>query len=333
MAQYKTAVIGFGKMGMLHGAQSNIHPDMKLVAVCEKAMFTRSAFKSVMKGVNFYGDYKKLIDKEKPDAVFITTPTFNHHEVAVYAAGAGCAVFCEKPLASTYAQAKEMADAVQRAGVKSFVGFHNRFWPTIAKGKELLDAGAIGTVQSVDAKMYIGDVFAAEEGWRYDPKMSGGGALIDFGIHMVDLLVWYFGDVTSLSCSTKKLYSKLVEDEASASFTFASGLQASFDTSWSKDNFRKASPILTIKGESGEMEVTEQTLVVKTKDNGEQRFTHPDLYRGDYADIAGISYALEMQAFYGEMQGRPSGLDIAHGARIQKIVDDMYTSALEGSNI
>ncbi len=328
----RTAVVGFGKMGFLHGALVSIREDMELVAVCEKTKFTRNAFKSVMQNITFYSDFKKMIDQEDLDALIITTPTFLHTEAALYAAQKNLAVFCEKPLALTGEEAYACAAVFAEKGLPSLVGFSNRYYPTIAKGKELLEQGEIGRLLRIKSEMYIGDVFARNSGWRYDPKLSGGGVLIDFGIHMLDLLDWYFGRIMAVKAYTRRLYSEAVEDEASGEIYFENGLCASFETSWSKPEYRKSSPILHIMGEDGEMIVTEQTLELKK--NGEvQKWTHPDLYQGTYADIAGINYSLEMEAFVKEIRGEKNGVDMCQAAKIQNVVSAMYRSAKTGEKV
>lgn len=328
----RTGVVGFGKMGLLHGSLVSIHDDMELVAICEKTMFVRKAFKSVMPNINFYSDYKKMLDKEKLDAVIITTPTFNHVEVARYAASKGMAVFCEKPLALNGTEATSLANEFKEKNLPSLVGFSNRFFPTIAEGKKLIDQKIVGEIQSIKSEMYIGDVFKDNSGWRYDSKLSGGGALIDFGIHMIDLLDWYFGRIVSVSAWTKSIYSKHVEDEAGGQIYFENGLEASFVTSWSKLEYRKSSPIITIEGTEGTMIVTEQTIDI-VKGDDIQKITYPDLYQGDYADIAGINYSLEMKTFIEEINGNCSHMDIAQGAHIQCVIDAMYESAKTGERV
>lgn len=328
----RTGVVGFGKMGLLHGSLVSIREDMELVAICEKTMFVRKAFKSVMRNINFYSDYKKMIEKEELDAVIITTPTFNHAEVAAFAAEKGLAVFCEKPLAINGEEAAGLAKLFDEKNIPSLVGFSNRFFPTIAEGKKLVDERVVGEIQTIKSEMYIGDVFKDNSGWRYDPKLSGGGALIDFGIHMVDMLDWYFGKIVSVTAWTKNIYSKNVEDEAGGEIFFDNGLKASFITSWSKAEYRKSSPIITVEGTEGKLIVTEQTIDIIKGDDVKQ-ITYPDLYKGDYADIAGINYSLEMKTFVEEMKGNRSHMDMAQGAHIQRVVDAMYESAKTGKRV
>lgn len=329
MDKVRTGVIGFGKMGLLHGALASMQDDMELCAVCEKTMFIRNAFRSVMKNVHFYSDYRKMFQKEELEAVVIATPTFCHAEEVEYAAQHGIAIFCEKPLTVNGTSAEKLARLVNEKGLPSLVGFTNRFLPTITKGKELVEQSVVGEIRSIRAEMYIGDVFKDNSGWRYKPEMSGGGVLIDFGIHMVDLLVWYFGKITAVEAKMSSIYSKFVEDEMSAMIYFENGLKADFATSWSKMDYRKSSPILTIEGGSGVLIVTDQTIDIKRGDITQQ-ITHPDLYKGDYVDIAGINYTLEMKAFLGEIKGKKSGIDIEQGAYVQRVVDAMYRSAKSG---
>lgn len=327
MKKFRIGIVGFGKMGLMHGSLVAIKEDTELVAICEKALLVRNAFKSVISNVNFYGDYRKMIDKENLDAVIITTPTFNHYEVAAYAMNKGLNVFCEKPLTINGKQAEKLKKIAEEKNISSLIGFSNRFYPTILEGKKLLDQRKIGDIRTIKAEMYIGDVFEANTGWRYDPKLSGGGALIDFGIHMVDLLSWYFGKITAVDTETKKIYSNLVEDEAKAIMYFENGLKAEFFTSWSMPNYRKSSPIISVEGSDGKMLVTEQTIDVGQYNGKKISLTHPDLYVGDYADIATINYTLEMKAFVNEMKGERQGMDIGHAAYIQKVVDAMYNSS------
>ena len=126
----RVGVIGFGKMGMLHGALSNLHENMELVAICEQNMFMRSGIKSLMKNFTCYSDYKKMIAKEKIDAVIITTPTFNHMEIANYAAERGIALFIEKPLAMNYNDTLELINKVESKKIPSLVGFSFRYFST-----------------------------------------------------------------------------------------------------------------------------------------------------------------------------------------------------------
>lgn len=325
----RTAIVGFGKMGLLHGGTASIHDDMELRAICEKNSFVRKAVASIIKNVHVYEDYNTMIEKEELDAVIITTPTFNHCEIAKKCAEKGIAVFCEKPLAINGIQASTLSKVFEEQNVPSLVGFSNRFYPTFSKGKTMLEENKIGEIISVNAEMYIGDVFKESTGWRYNPTLSGGGALIDFGIHMVDLLIWYFGDIKSVEASSKKIYSKDVEDELSATIECASGLNISFETSWSKPEYRKSSPIITITGTEGVMIVTEQTLDI---DDGKEnrRYSYPDLYKGTFADLTTINYSYEMQCFVDECKGIKSGLDVKQAAYVQKVVDCMYKSCETG---
>ena len=190
---YKAGIIGFGKMGMLHGALLSGSRKARIAALCDKSAVMRLGFKRVYKGVHTYNDAKKMLDQEKLDIVIVTTPTFNHEESVVMALESGCAVFVEKPLAITAEQASRIWKLSSEKKLPVQVGFCNRFFPSVSKAQELLEQNIIGSVEHIHAVMFIGDVFEEHTGWRYKPELSGGGALMDFGIHMIDLLIYFFG--------------------------------------------------------------------------------------------------------------------------------------------
>ena len=318
-------VVGFGKMGMLHGALANSMDGMTLVAVTEKSRLVRMASKRIMKNVKQYSDYRKMIDKNNLDAIIVTTPTFNHLEVALHGAQKGISLFIEKPLSRKAQEAEMLQQIVNSQKVISMVGFNYRFLPSVLKGKELLPS--IGDIKIVKAYFKSGDILSEHEGWRFNPEISGGGVLIDFGIHLVDILSWFFGDVKSVNASQEMIHSESVEDEVTSKIIFKNGILADFETSWSCPQFRKPSLKIQIDAGDRALVITEQTVEII---EGEKAtiITEPDLYKGSYVDIGGIAYSLQMEAFYNSIISQEdSASNIANACCVHKIVDAMYQSA------
>ncbi len=332
---YKVGIIGFGKMGMLHGALLGGTRQTRIAAICDRSAVMRLGFKHIYKNVHVYSDAKKMFEKEQLDIVVVTTPTFNHEESVRLALENGCAVFVEKPLAINTQQAEYICKLAKEKKAVIQVGFCNRFLPSALQAERLLRCGRIGKPTHVSAVMFIGDVFEEHTGWRYKPELSGGGALMDFGIHMIDLLIHYFGDVESVRGETKQLYSRLVEDEASAKIRFISGLECEFETSWSKEAFRKSYSKMEITGENGKMILTDQTLEVFDADGKKSEdYTYPDLYDGCFMDLGGLLYSYQMESFLRKINQESTG-ETTEGCTpeqalyVQKILESIYQSARE----
>lgn len=325
---YKVGIIGFGKMGMLHGALLNGTGKAQLVAICDKSWVMRWGFKRVYPKVKTFNDVDKMLSQVNLDIAIVATPTFNHMESALKCIEKGCHVFIEKPLAINYIQARKIMEAAEKRGVKVQVGYCNRFCPSITKGKQIIEKGEIGRPVEADAYMYIADVFEAHSGWRYNKKTSGGGVLMDFGIHMLDEICWYFGRVDSVSAMSKKIYSKEVEDELNAVINFKSGLRVVFDTSWSKENYRKSYSKLEVRGEKGKLIVTDQTLVRYDVDGKIlEEYSYPQLYPGAFMDIGGLNYSYQIEKFIELIDSKGTVTNIQDAVYDQYIVEKLYESA------
>jgi len=176
--------------------------------------------------------------------------------------------------------------------------------------------------------MYIADVFEKHSGWRYRKDLSGGGVLMDFGIHMLDQVVSYFGDVDKIEASSRKLYSDEVEDEVNAKLIFKSDVEVMFHTSWSKENYRKSYAKLDIIGEKGRMIVTDQSLeIFDSEEKCVNRFYNPDLYEGTFMDIGGILYSNQIRAFIDLCRDKSSKINtLEDSICLQNLIETIYKS-------
>ena len=314
-------------MGILHGALVNGSKKARVVAVCDKSWVMRFGIKKVYPSVKTFSNVRDMLGKVELDAVIISTPTFNHVQSAMECIEKKCDLFIEKPLASSYEDAQQLLDVALKKNIKIQVGFCNRFAPSIAKGKEYLDAGAIGDALEAKAFMYIADVFEQHSGWRYSKAVSGGGVLMDFGIHMLDQLCWYFGKIDTVQAHAQKIYSKEVEDELQATISFEKGPKVAFETSWSKEAYRKTYARLEVEGTKGKMIVTDQTLdIFDSKGEQIENLVYPDLYGGAYMDVGGILYSRQMEAFLGVLSGQQS-TNLESAVYVQKVIKKIYQSA------
>lgn len=152
-----------------------------------------------------YGDWRQLIDDPKVDVVDITSPNSLHHEMALAAIAAGKHVYCEKPLAMSDEQAREMHEAAERAGVKTMVAFNNTKTPAALLAKQLIDAGEIGRpirFRGTFDQGFFNDPDLAWS-WRCSREGAGTGALGDLGAHIISVAQFLMGDFEQVNCQTQ----------------------------------------------------------------------------------------------------------------------------------
>jgi predicted dehydrogenase len=154
-------------------------------------------------------DWREVVARDDLDLIDICTPGDTHAEIALAALAAGKHVLCEKPLANSVAEAREMAEAAARAearGVRAMCGFNYRRVPAVALMRRLIQAGKIGTIRHVRA-VYLQDWIVDPEFplvWRLRKDVAGSGALGDIGAHIVDLTQFVTGQsITSVSALTE----------------------------------------------------------------------------------------------------------------------------------
>ena len=330
----RVAVIGFGKLGLLHAGLVNSLPGSKLEAVVDNDSRTLSVLKTRMHSVRCYKDHRKLLDDGDVDAAVIATPTGFHIDVAVDCVNAGIPIFIEKPLANTAAQARPLIDALKRNPVANMCGYMGRYAGTFAKAKEIMESGALGKLQMLRSSMYIGQLFARGKGWRYDKTSSGGGVLITQNSHLIDKLIWLFGNVDYVSAQTRSLYSKEVEDYAHVFLSFDNGLAGYLDASWSARHYRTPTISIHVQGERGTLDVDDDStsLFIDKKMNGiaEGRtvWRKPDIFNGVAFDIGGPQYSVQMEAFIKAANGERSvESDVNSAYNVQLVLEAMYRSA------
>lgn len=314
----RAAVVGFGKMGMLHSSILRAMPGVELVAVVEPQPLFRYFGPRVVR-TPFRKSLQQCLDKDAPDVVYVTTPTSSHPALAEQSLEAGCGVFVEKPLGPTVASCDALlATARRRSGQAAMVGYCKRFVPTFAEAGRLLQEQAIGDVRSFHAVSAVAQVFEAGKGWRAS-HAGGGGALAVIGCHALDLLRWYFGEAVSCEGTATALYSEAVEDEFQGRLSMRDGIEGTLDVSWSRPGHRVLETSIEVQGSRGSLLVTDD--LVKVTQNGQApRTTHKhSLSRPLPIDLGGPEYCAESQAF---LQAASEG----HAAPIP--LDDAYKTQL-----
>jgi predicted dehydrogenase len=193
-------VIGLGRMGMLHLMNCLKIDDVNVKAVADSSKKELKKARSL--GVDrLYTDYHDLLVHSSDfDAVVLSLPNFMHFESVQLALEGGLNVFAEKPLATSVEECREIVRLAKRSGRKVMVGHAMRFVDAIQTMKERMDKGFIGDLEVATFEEIINGPFAHPRvpapvsDWWFDPKKSGGGALLDVGYHMIDLYRFFAGD-------------------------------------------------------------------------------------------------------------------------------------------
>jgi predicted dehydrogenase len=329
----RIGVVGFGKMGALHAATLNAMAEAKVVAVSETNAFVRHAVESLTAEIHTYARHEEMLEKEKLNAVVITTPVSFHAPIARDCIEKGVAVLIEKPMAANFADAARVADEASRRNLQGLVAYPLRYIDTFRKGHEILDAKVLSPVQWVTASIYVTENMKKTDNWLYDKKLSGGGALIGLGCHIIDTLLWYFGVPESVIAVTSAPISGDIEDFAHCMFRYPTGLAVSVEVSWSVHTARLVQPEIMVHAANGALHVTRNSLALYLTGarggyaEGWTQLSKADVYGGAEFAIAGPEYSLEARELVNALQkGTKPTSDLASGAMTQQVMEALYRS-------
>lgn len=328
-------IAGLGKMGILHAGILNSLPNSKVRAICEKERVLAIAASRIIPKVRFYQDVAEMIRKESLDVIFITSPIHTHVPIirTVLESSRMIGLFTEKPLAANGPEALEAAEAVTKRGIVNMVGFQKRFSPVLRHAKHLLDNEAIGDVQFFRCYSYVSDIFRQGNGWRF--KKGSGGALLELGPHLLDVLLWYFGEPESVSAIERSFYSSEVDDYVHAIVEFESGVAGNLDVSWSMRNYRLPEILIEVQGTDGSLTVTDDYVRVHA-DNavsgvteaGTHTLQKPAFNTSVDFLLADPEYTMEDKYFLKALQDHTQvETDFNTAARVNRFIDLIHQKA------
>ena len=281
-------------------------------------------------GAPLFPSYEALL-AARPDAVLVCSENSKHRPLVELAAAAGVHVLCEKPLATTLADAQAMLDACQGAGVHLMTAFPMRFSAPLGEVKARLDAGDLGRVYCCNGTNQ-GELPARHRAWFVDPTLAGGGAVMDHTVHLTDILRWYLdSEVVEVYAQTNQILhggAVAVETGGLLLLTFANGVFASIDCSWSKPDYYPTWGGLTLElvADRGAVRVDafKQNLTVYRATQGRASWA----YWGSDADRAMLEEFVA--AVREDRLPRVSGLD---GYRALQVALAAYESAAGGQPV
>ena len=352
MSKIKVAVIGVGGISFLHIEPYLKNPNVELYAFCdinEKALKTKGEKYGITR---LYTDAEKMFDElPEMDAVSICTSNDAHSKCSVMALERGKHVLCEKPMARTYEEALEMVKAQKKSGKNLGVGFVRRYGKDAELAKDLIDNGRLGEIYYAKASYIRRN--GAPGRWFGDYEKSGGGPLIDLGVHVIDLVRYLCGTpkvVSVYGCTFNKLKNRPnikspriflgsdqvntdpdvfnVEDLATALIRFENGLVLSVETSFSL-NTEKDDGAVEIFGTKGGLKFSPDLKVYTELENYMVDLTFPQPIKFEtesyYAQIDGF---VDSVVNGGNFKG-----DSESGLELMKIIDAIYLSAKTGHEV
>ena len=307
----------------------NAHAGNKLVAIVSRDQGRADTFARKFGAQHAYTSFDEMLRNPEVTVVAIHTPNAQHADQAVAAAHAGKHVFCDKPMATSVADAERIVRECERAGVKLGINFHNRFMPCFVETRRILESGEIGEVQLVQLEASPGARPGARLAtWRVDPVMAGLGTTYSIGVHVYDILRYLLAsEITMVSAFFDTPYGVMEETNMSL-FRFANGVLAQLSVHEKSPFPHNDFVIYGSKGRIVGRGLTRSRaggeLQVMTVD-GKTRSTEFPATNAHGACVAAFSDAL--------LDGRdpvPSGID---GLRSVQVTDAMARSAWGGVHV
>jgi predicted dehydrogenase len=209
--------------------------EVRAVAICDPNAENSAAARELACGAQVVGSLEDLLACG-PDGVVIATPSALHAEQCIAGFEAGAAVFCQKPLGRNSAEVEAVLAAAKRADRLLGVDLSYRHTAAMQAIRERVRAGELGQVFAADLVFH--NAYGPQSGWFWDPKLSGGGCLIDLGVHLVDLALWLFDfpevmDVrATLLRDGRQPTADEVENYATGALALANGVHVRIACSW-----------------------------------------------------------------------------------------------------
>ncbi len=365
MEKLRIGIIGVGWPGQRHIEAYEKHPNAQVVALSDVDTEAAERVKAEynVDGARIYHDYRELLSAEDIDAVSICTPNFLHAPMAIDALDAGKHVLLEKPLAHTLADGERLAAKVAAHADQAFmIAFNNRYRPDSIVLKQLIEMGELGHIYYAKTGWLRGAAEFGLRGWFTRKEQSGGGPLIDLGVHMLDLTLWFMGNPRPVKVSGSVYYEFNqfmsestgaqvdVEDLASAFIKLDNGATVVLDVSWISHIEESNLVYAQLFGTNGGARITrglaveagrrEQMTINTTVGTGPGRATlvrHPEFHSLQASQPGFMLY----ESFRGEIAdfvdsihaGRQPGATIAHGLDILHVLDAIYRSAETGEEV
>lgn len=271
------AILRWGILGCGNVAENKGGPplysvnDSELIAVMRRDQAKAEDFAMRHGAKRAYSDIDSLISDDEINAIYIATPPHLHCEQTILAASASKHILCEKPMAMSVSECQQMVEACSEAGVTLMLAYYRNHYPHIEKMKALMNQGAIGDIvlARINCTGYYNPTRADMKNWRIDPKISGGGVLMDIGSHRISLLQYLLGNISDVKGFAETLHlDAAVDDSTVFTLRFESGAHAVANINW---NVGVGIDDIEVYGTTGYLKcspLNSGNLTIETKSDG-----------------------------------------------------------------
>lgn len=324
----RVEVIGIGPMGVGHlGFIQGLGHEV--IAVCDREKGLGRFAKRVVPRLPFYDSATEMLVSRPPEAIFICTPAPTHRAIVAEVSSifSSIPIFLEKPLGISASDASEIVRMGTINNRITMVGFQRRFRFPYRFVKDLLESGVLGELLFYRSHMLSSGVSGASTGWKFEG--AGGGVLLEDSCHLIDLLIWYFGEPESVQSQFRSIHTQ-AEDYVHATFRYTGGLLGEVSACWSMQNYPVGELMIEIQGENGFVNVTDDRVIYSLARSSDVRFPS-GRHRFDTARymseprflLGGHSEQVFQDDFFlncvkDRVQARPNFLD---GARVNSLID------------
>lgn len=272
MSILRWGIIGCGNVAEHKGGPPLYTVDeSELIAVMRRDESEAKSFAERHGAKRYYSDIDELLSDTEINAIYIATPPYLHCNQTIRAAESGKHVLCEKPMAMNIEECHQMVAACENAGVTLMVAYYRNHYPNIEKMKCLMDEGRIGDVvlTQVNCTSLYNPNRADLKNWRIDPKISGGGVLMDIGSHRISLLEYLMGEIVTVKGIAETVKSDLpVDDSAVFTLRFSNGSHAVANINWNVGVSKDSIEVLGTEGILKCMPLNSGNLTLENRSEG-----------------------------------------------------------------
>ncbi len=311
----RVGIVGCGLMGNMHLTAYKKNPDVEVAAYADTDPEKTRSICQRVKG-NIYASHKDMFAKEQLDAVSICTVPSTHRQIVLDALEAGIHVLCEKPLAVSVAEAREMTEKAAQKNKLLLTAFKFRFFEEVRQAKELLKQGNLGKITHF--RLMFGGYLNMAGTWYANKAISGGGIIMDNGPHAIDLVRYLLGEVKDVSAQLTNFQDLEVEDTAHLNLTLENRAVGTVDISWSTSI--PAQNYMEIYGENG-------TVLLDIKGISYRYKTWDEFKRVPNQLDSKAAFTLQFDHFVNAIAGKePTVVRNEDGLKTQMIIKKAYAS-------
>jgi predicted dehydrogenase len=349
MENVRVGMIGAGQIAVFTSREFRRHPDCTVVAVADPNDARAAELAGMVRAERAYTDVDQLLARDDLDAVYVAVPNAHHEAVAIKALDAGKHVLLDKPFALSAAAAGNIIDAAERNQRTLMLGMNQRFERNVQRARQLIAAGRLGDIYHVKAFWRRRSGIPRLGSWFTNRSIAGGGALLDIGVHVLDVALHLIDNFRPVSVSgatftrfgnrglgeggwgrSEREYDTFdVDDFATALIRLDNGTVISLEASWALHQPSGNDHDVIVYGEQAGMAVYGNELFELGDGGGEYR-----IIQNPEAPAIAYPHCSRAEHFVNVLLERESPIiDLNQALAVQRILDGVYQSAATGKEI